>query len=152
MATYQPVQGISTRDMTPTLYPPSVEDHNRLTNSTTSFEPKTPGEGRLSRTPSPTPSELKALATGAVNWKGLLSPKHWFKKEWACTSSSSSSFEVMLKSYCMDTVYYVILIVILVITSLTIIYHTQIVNWLTPATRWLHGYVYFIHGRRLIDT
>jgi hypothetical protein len=44
-----------------------------------------------------------------------------------------------------DPVYYVILIVILVITTLTIVFHTQIVHWLTPATRWLHEYVYFIH-------
>lgn len=44
-----------------------------------------------------------------------------------------------------DPVYYVILTIILVITTLTIIFHTQIVNWLTPATRWLHGYSSFMH-------
>lgn len=34
--------------------------------------------------------------------------------------------------------YYVALVLILVITALVAIYHTQIVNELTPVTRWLH--------------
>ena len=45
----------------------------------------------------------------------------------------------------MDPGYYVILIVVLVITTLMFIFHTQIVTWLTPAATWLHGYSYFIH-------
>jgi uncharacterized membrane protein YdjX (TVP38/TMEM64 family) len=115
MAAYHSVQGPSTQSMTATLYPPSSEDNA----SRTSFEPKAREDLRLSRTPSPTPSEMKELETGAVNWRSLSTRKFWFRKEWI--------------------VYYIILAVILVITSLTIIFHTQIVNWLTPATRWLHG-------------
>ena len=50
----------------------------------------------------------------------------------------------------MDPVYYVILIVVLVITTLTIVFHTQIVQWLLPATKWLHGYVFFIYLSTMI--
>ena len=34
--------------------------------------------------------------------------------------------------------YYVAVVIILVITTLVTIYHKQIVDWLTPVTRWLH--------------
>jgi hypothetical protein len=34
--------------------------------------------------------------------------------------------------------YYVILVLILVITVLVSVYHKQIVHWLTPAAEWLH--------------
>ena len=51
----------------------------------------------------------------------------------------------------MDPVYYVILTVVLVITTLTIVFHTQIVQWLAPAAIWLHGYVYFIHLSTMIS-
>lgn len=34
--------------------------------------------------------------------------------------------------------YYVLFVVILVITALVTLYHKQIVGWLTPVTRWLH--------------
>jgi len=37
-----------------------------------------------------------------------------------------------------DTGYYVALVVILVLTALMTLYHKQIVDWLTPITRWLH--------------
>jgi len=37
-----------------------------------------------------------------------------------------------------DTGYYVALVVILVLTALMTLYHKQIVDWLTPVTRWLH--------------
>ena len=95
MASYQPLQGVPTQSLTPTLYPPSNED--RLTSSRTSFEPKV-GEGsRPPRTPSPTPSETRELETGAVNWKRLSTRKFWFRKEWIGTLSLSSSAKVVLR-------------------------------------------------------
>jgi hypothetical protein len=36
------------------------------------------------RTPSPTPSELKELRTGAIDWAGLRSWRFWFRREWLC--------------------------------------------------------------------
>lgn len=38
--------------------------------------------------------------------------------------------------------YYVAFVLILTITALTSIYHKQIVEWLTPVTKWLHEYVF----------
>ena len=95
MASYQPLQGVPTQSLTPTLYPPSNEDG--LINSRTSFEPKAGEPSRLSRTPSPTPSEVQELETGAVNWKRLSTTKFWFRKEWICMLSLTSSSKVMLR-------------------------------------------------------
>jgi hypothetical protein len=36
----------------------------------------------INRTPSPTPSEVEALKTGALSWKAFRSWKFWFRKEW----------------------------------------------------------------------
>ncbi|TFK38388.1 hypothetical protein BDQ12DRAFT_110733 [Crucibulum laeve] len=89
-------------------------------NNTNNVNLKNVEEARMTgRTPSPTPSELKEMKTGAVDWKGMMNWKFWFRREWLW--------------------YYVLLVVILVITALVSIYHTQIVTWLTPATQWLHG-------------
>ncbi|TEB08865.1 hypothetical protein FA13DRAFT_1587221, partial [Coprinellus micaceus] len=72
------------------------------------------------RTPSPTPSELKELQSGAINWEAMRKWRFWIRREWLCE-------------------YYVILVLILVITVLVSVYHKQIVHWLTPAAEWLHN-------------
>ncbi|KAK0473596.1 hypothetical protein IW261DRAFT_1569658 [Armillaria novae-zelandiae] len=73
----------------------------------------------IARTPSPTPSEAKQLRTGGLlsgedarNWR------FWIRREWFW--------------------YYVVLSVILTLTTLMLVFHNQIINWLTPFTRWLH--------------
>lgn len=117
MTTYQPIQ-LPTERTNPNLYPPAHQADGLTDYSVSSFQTKVVESPRLSRTPSPTPSEAKELQSGAVDWKSLSTRKFWFRREWLW--------------------YYVILAVILVITTLTIIFHQQIVNWLTPATQWLH--------------
>ena len=96
MSTYQPVQLLSTK---PNVYPPSHEaEYQGVPNSTSSFETKVREGSRLSRTPSPTPSEAKELESGAINWKTISSWRFWFRKEWICTlSSSTSAYKVMLR-------------------------------------------------------
>lgn len=37
-----------------------------------------------SRTPSPTPSELKQLNTGAIDWRSMRSWRFWLRREWLC--------------------------------------------------------------------
>ncbi|KAJ7038592.1 snare associated Golgi protein-domain-containing protein, partial [Mycena alexandri] len=76
----------------------------------------------MSRTPSPTPSEVKALGDGLFNWRQMMQWRFWARREW-------------IK-------YYIILTVIAVLTSLITIFHTQIVDELTPVTKWLHGLKY----------
>ncbi|PFH48524.1 hypothetical protein AMATHDRAFT_87049 [Amanita thiersii Skay4041] len=70
------------------------------------------------RTPSPTPSEAKAMQTGAIDWRSMANWRFWLRREWLW--------------------YYVALVIILVVTALVTLYHKQIVHWLTPVTRWLH--------------
>ncbi|KAF8151755.1 hypothetical protein B0H34DRAFT_755977 [Crassisporium funariophilum] len=117
MATYQPYgAALRTND---NGYPPP-QGSSYPTNSTSTLETKVGEDPRsLNRTPSPTPSEVKELSSGAVDWKTLSSGKFWFRKEWIW--------------------YYLALVVILVISALVILYHKQIVAWLTPVTQWLHG-------------
>jgi len=52
-----------------------------------------------------------------MDWKAMTNWRFWFRREWFW--------------------YYVVLVIIIVITALITVYHTQIVHWLTPATRWL---------------
>ena len=134
---------LSYKTSTSTLYPPSNDDVS--INSRTPFDLKDEEASRLSRTPSPTPSEAKELESGPVDWKRLLTRKFWFRREWICTLSSSSSSKVDDWVYWMDPGYYVILTVILVITTLIVLFHKQIVTWLTPVAIWLYEYVHFIH-------
>ncbi|KAF7305550.1 hypothetical protein HMN09_00807900 [Mycena chlorophos] len=76
----------------------------------------------MNRTPSPTPSEAKALSTGLFDWRAWLNWHYWAKKEY-------------IK-------YYIILAVILTFTALISIYHDDIVKWLTPVTKFLHSFKY----------
>ncbi|KAJ6588986.1 hypothetical protein B0H19DRAFT_1102359 [Mycena capillaripes] len=72
----------------------------------------------ISRTPSPTPSEAKALNEPLFSLKQLTNWRYFIRKEW--------------------TVYYIIGIVVGVLTALISIYHHQIVKYLTPVTKFLH--------------
>ncbi|KAK0447378.1 uncharacterized protein EV420DRAFT_1568434 [Desarmillaria tabescens] len=72
----------------------------------------------ITRTPSPTPSEAKELKTGVFSWEVMGKWRFWFRREWLW--------------------YYVALVIILVLTALMTLYHKQIVDWLTPVSRWLH--------------
>ncbi|KAF9467631.1 hypothetical protein BDZ94DRAFT_1248593 [Collybia nuda] len=98
-------------------YPPNSTPYD--SNDPYARTAKSAEEARdLARTPSPTPSEAKELKTGVFDWKTLGQWRFWIRREWLW--------------------YYVALVVILVLTTLMTIYHKQIVDWLTPVTRWLH--------------
>ncbi|KAF9524227.1 hypothetical protein CPB83DRAFT_861653 [Crepidotus variabilis] len=77
----------------------------------------------ISRTPSPTPSELKELKTGAIDWKAFAKPSFWIRKDWI--------------------LYYIIIVVLVTITALITIYHKQIVDWMTPIAVWLRDEIKF---------
>ncbi|KAJ3782364.1 hypothetical protein GGU11DRAFT_748191 [Lentinula aff. detonsa] len=72
----------------------------------------------LNRTPSPTPSEMKELQSGAIDFKAMMNWRFWIRREWLW--------------------YYVAVVIISIITVLITIFHDQIVGWLTPFTQWLH--------------
>lgn len=65
-------------------YPPP-QDAMYALNSSTRLEIANDAH-QLIRTPSPTPSELRALKfeLGAVDWKAMASRKFWFRREWLC--------------------------------------------------------------------
>jgi len=108
-------------------------------NSTT-YDPTSPynvkEQTRIGRTPSPTPSENKAMKSGVLDLEEHDELEVLFRRE--CYVSYQSFPTKYPSSECHISGYYVALVIILVLTGLMTIYHTQIVNWLTPATRWLH--------------
>jgi len=123
---------------TASLYPPQRDLLHPAMNSTSSLETKVAEDPRqISRTPSPTPSELKELKTGAVDWKTLRTKSFWFRREWLC-ASPIFHLEALADR---NSGYYVILVVLVVITALVAIFHRQIVDALTPVTKWLYGSV-----------
>ncbi|KAF8589010.1 hypothetical protein K439DRAFT_1333757 [Ramaria rubella] len=71
------------------------------------------------RTPSPTPSEVKALTGSLFDVKKYMNWKFWARKDWI--------------------IYYIIGAVGLVITILVSVYDKQIVNYLTPAGKWMRS-------------
>ncbi|KDQ58840.1 hypothetical protein JAAARDRAFT_56898 [Jaapia argillacea MUCL 33604] len=72
----------------------------------------------ISRTPSPTPSELKELEkSGPFDWEKWSDWRFWIRKEWLW--------------------YYVAFVIIVVLVALMTIYHTQIVHWLEPVANWM---------------
>lgn len=69
----------------PSLYPPQQNILYPAMNSTSTLETKLGEDPRqISRTPSPTPSELKELKTGAIDWETLKRKSFWFRREWLC--------------------------------------------------------------------
>lgn len=122
MSTPYPVYGNSRLQVgeSPYMYPPNnTSSQYSLTNSSTTL----PGKHEfnpdpISRTPSPTPSEAAELARESVfDWKTLSSWRFWLRREWLW--------------------YYVIAILLAVITALITIFHHQIVEKLTPAAHWI---------------
>ncbi|TFK66091.1 hypothetical protein BDN72DRAFT_844792 [Pluteus cervinus] len=72
------------------------------------------------RTPSPTPSEERALKGNVIDYKQMLNWRYWFRREWFW--------------------YYVVGILVVVLSALVTIYHEQIVEWLTPVSQFLHKF------------
>ncbi|KAK0414399.1 hypothetical protein EV421DRAFT_1728635, partial [Armillaria borealis] len=109
----------------PHPYPPApVQAPYTSANSSVTFvNGDIPSNGNrlprdVTRTPSPTPSEAKELKTGVFSWEVMGKWRFWIRREWLW--------------------YYVALVIILVLTALMTLYHTQIVDWLTPVSKWLH--------------
>ena len=67
-------------------YPPPQDAMYALTSPTRLEAEVVDGARQLSRTPSPTPSEMRALKfrLSAVDWKAITSRKFWFRREWLC--------------------------------------------------------------------
>ncbi|KAH9169552.1 snare associated Golgi protein-domain-containing protein [Lactarius sanguifluus] len=99
----------------PYLYPPngssapySFDDSSSTVHGKYEF-----ASNRISRTPSPTPSEAAELARkGLFDWKSMASWRFWFRREWLW--------------------YYVIAVILTVITLFITVFHQQIVDKLTP--------------------
>ncbi|KAF8992445.1 hypothetical protein BDQ17DRAFT_1253909, partial [Cyathus striatus] len=105
-------------------YPPPQGHMHKSSTSTIvggGPDPKDVEEARgMDRTPSPTPSEARELSQGgAIDWKSMRNWSYWIRKEW--------------------WLYYIIFVVILALSILMLVYHTQIVHWLTPAINWMHN-------------
>ncbi|CAK5263286.1 unnamed protein product [Mycena citricolor] len=114
-------------DSQQSLYPPKgpFDRSNTSFASSSNALSKSPADARnISRTPSPTPSEYKALDSGLFNREDLLKWRFWIRKEW-------------IK-------YYIIGILVGAITALITIFHTQIVHYLIPMTNFLHQQKYGI--------
>ncbi|TEB04048.1 hypothetical protein FA13DRAFT_1807684 [Coprinellus micaceus] len=63
-----------------------VEDEENLLygkNSSRTLEGSANRHGGI-RTPSPTPSELKELQSGAINWEAMRKWRFWIRREWLC--------------------------------------------------------------------
>ncbi|KAJ7629496.1 hypothetical protein DFH06DRAFT_1272795 [Mycena polygramma] len=103
-------------------YPPNGPFNPSSVSSFNSVAKNHDDARNISRTPSPTPSEAAALSEGLFSWKQLSNWRFWIRKEW--------------------TKYYIIVTVIMVVTALISIYHHQIVEALTPVTKWLHDLKY----------
>ncbi|KIK64267.1 hypothetical protein GYMLUDRAFT_40552 [Collybiopsis luxurians FD-317 M1] len=100
-------------------YPPSKSSNtakqgpnNHLSANITFDRPET------NRTPSPTPSEMRELQTSAIDFKAMMNWRFWLRREWLW--------------------YYVIGVIIVVLSTLMTIFHDQIVNWLHPVTSRIH--------------
>jgi hypothetical protein len=66
----------------------SVSLHEELPSPSTLETKHDEYSRQLNRTPSPTPSELRELGSGAIDWKRVTSWRFWIRKEWACSSLS----------------------------------------------------------------
>jgi hypothetical protein len=135
-------------------YPPPQESQDAMyaLNSSTRLEIADDARQQLLRTPSPTPSEMRALKfrLGEVDWKTMASRKFWLRKEWLCALLGLPFCAI---AYLLISGYYVILVIILIITALASMYHKQIVTWLTPYTKWVYEYVSsLVLQRRYNDT
>lgn len=99
---------------------------------------------RISRTPSPTPSEVKELKSGAFDWPRLMKWRFWIRKEWICTSSALRSYIYLYATPADQELplylgWYLALAVLATLTALMTIYHEEIVAWLEPAADWMYA-------------
>ncbi|OCH86161.1 hypothetical protein OBBRIDRAFT_797454 [Obba rivulosa] len=76
----------------------------------------------ISRTPSPTPSELEELRKPPIDWKAMANWRFWIRREWLW--------------------YYAAFFIATVALILFTVYHEQIVNFLKPAATWMHNLPY----------
>ncbi|KAG6372607.1 hypothetical protein JVT61DRAFT_7353 [Boletus reticuloceps] len=91
----------------------------------------------INRTPSPTPSEIEAL-----NQKGFFNYRAMFQKDKLLTRKYlSPSLPLPRSARLADpiAVYYAVGLLVIVIGSLFIFYHNQIVHAVQPAANWMHG-------------
>lgn len=120
-------------------YPSSSYPPNGPFNpsSVSSFNSTAKGQDdvrNISRTPSPTPSEAKALSDGFLTWKQISNWRFWIRREWLSATTSLYPRSIINALIA----YYIVLTVILTLTTLISVYHHQIVVWLTPVTQWMH--------------
>ena len=88
---------------------------------------------RVSRTPSPTPSEAAELARdGVIDWKTMTNWRFWFRREWLCALNRLSFSVSQLRIPFPSSGYYVLGIVVSIVTLLLTVFHHQIVDKLTP--------------------
>ncbi|KAK0447377.1 uncharacterized protein EV420DRAFT_1568429 [Desarmillaria tabescens] len=104
----------------PRPYKSSALSQASYTSVNTSVTDDIPNDGNkvprdITRTPSPTPSELQA---GNFNREAMKNWRFWIRREWLW--------------------HYVIFSIILVLSILLAVFDQQIIDWLTPFTRWLH--------------
>ena len=79
----------------PYMYPPNdASIPYSINDSSTTIPGKyefTANVNRVSRTPSPTPSEAAELARdGMFDWKTMRNWRFWFRREWLCALKKSS--------------------------------------------------------------
>ncbi|KAJ8591977.1 hypothetical protein M405DRAFT_788130 [Rhizopogon salebrosus TDB-379] len=87
---------------------------------TNDAHPYNPDLRQISRTPSPTPSEIQALnQKGFVNWKSVFDRNQMWTKNRIIT--------------------YICILILAVLGGLFIFYHDQIVLAIQPAANWMHG-------------
>lgn len=93
---------------------------------------------QISRTPSPTPSEMTALSKKHLfDFEAMKSWKFWFRREWLC-AFITWPLRCLMLTISSGSGYYVIGAIIAVISVLFTVYHEQIVHWLQPAANWVH--------------
>ena len=92
---------------------------------------------QISRTPSPTPSETAELKKRHLfDFQAMKSLKYWFRREWLCAYHPTTRPP---RADCSGRAgYYVIGIIVAVVSILFTVYHKQIVAWLQPAANWMH--------------
>lgn len=126
----------------PYMYPPDgASAPYSLNDSSTTIHGKYEfTANRVSRTPSPTPSEAAELARdGVIDWKSMKSWRFWFRREWLCaleivSRSALRSFWANGHSF-PSSGYYVLAVLVTTITLFITVFHHQIVDKLTPAAQ-----------------
>ncbi len=87
------------------------------------------------------PSEAKQLRTdGLLSGEDVGNWRFWIRREWLC--AVAFFHEEFISDFPLG--YYVALGAIVILTALLLVFHTQIVDWLTPFSQWLHEYVFLV--------